>query len=304
MAYTPSDIYRVIEPFNLTQGFGDNPAAYKKFGLAGHNGWDHRTKVTEDITLANGRVVKATPNGKRDLIATWFLNLYKIGFDPDGYGTYFEVLVQLYSTWKITYGHCTSVHSWQVRSEGDAMATSGSTGNSTGDHVHETVKRIKIVNGTHEVQNYNNGYFGAVNPQEFYNELRKWKIEKGTTPSPVPVEGGSMDMYQGFDLDNKPSMRVAVDSHLRVVKREVIPMNEVQQRLDDLSRQLVEERDRAVQQAFNEGVEAGKQMSPVPPQNENGEVKIDLSGLTENGVTTETTIGNTKIIRNYKLKQG
>lgn len=300
MAYTPSDIFRVIEPFDLTQGFGENPALYKKFGLAGHNGWDHRTKVIEDIVLANGRVVKATPNGKRDLLAVWFLSLYKIGFDPNGYGNYFEVIVKLYSTWKITYGHCSSVYSWVHRNEGDTMAASGSTGNSTGDHVHETVKRIKIINGTHEVQNYNNGYFGAVNPQEFYTELRAWKKEKGTTPIPVPGEGEFMDMYKGFNLEDKPSMRVAVDSHVLVVNREVVPVSEMQQRLDDLSKQLVDERNKAVEQAKKEGIEIGKSQVTVPPSAPVNQSTIDLSGWKENGLTTETTVGNTKITRNYK----
>lgn len=304
MAYTPSDIYRVIEPLYITQGFGENPASYKRFGLAGHNGWDYRTKVTEDIVLANGRSVKATPTGKRGLIAPWFAELYKIGFDADGFGNYFEVVIQLYSTWKNTYAHCTSIKDQKKFNEADEMAVSGSTGNSTGDHVHETCKRIKIVNGSHQVLNYNNGYFGAVNNQEFYDELRRYKKEFGSIPSPIVVtpEGGSMDMYKGFDLDNKPSMRVAVDSHVRVVNREVVPVSEVNSQIEELKRQFETDKKAAMEQAKNEGIEIGKQQVVVPAPQPTQPGNIDLSGWDENGLTTETTIGNTKVIKNYKRK--
>lgn len=300
MSYQPSDIYRVVEPIIINQGFGDNPDDYKKFGLAGHNGWDYRTKITEDIVLANGKTIKATPNGKRPLLAPWLVNLYRIGHDPVGYGTFFEVIVKLYSTWKLTYGHCTSVHSWTNRSEGSEMAISGSTGNSTADHVHETVKRIRVVNGTHEVLNHDNGYLGAVNPQEFYDELRKWKKEQNIAPEPVLGEDENMQMYRGYDLDNKESMKVAVDSHIRVADGEFITVSESNKKLDDLSFQLVQERERAVKQAFIDGQANGRESVQLPAMNENGEIKIDLSGFEANGLTVETTVGNTKIIKNYK----
>lgn len=304
MAYTPSDIYRVIEPLIINQGFGENPASYKRFGLAGHNGWDYKTKILEDIVLANGRAVKATPTGKRALISPWFSSLYKIGFDADGFGNYFEVLIQLYSLWKVTYAHCTTIKDQKQFSEAEEMAVSGSTGNSTGDHVHETVKRIQIVNGAHQVLNYNNGYFGAVNNQEFYDELRKYKKEFGNIPSPVVVspEGGNMDMYRGLDLDNKPSMRVAVDSHLRVVNREVIPVSEVNSQIDALKQQFETDKKAAIEQAKKEGIEIGKQQVIVPAPQPSQPSSVDLSGWVENGLTTETTVGNTKVIRNYKQK--
>lgn len=300
MPYTPSDIYRVIEPFFITQGFGENPANYKRFGLAGHNGWDYRTKVIEDIILTNGKKVLATPTGKRGLIAPWFLELYKIGFDPNGFGNYFEVIVKLYSTWKITYAHCSAIHEWKQRFEGTEMAISGSTGNSTGDHVHETVKRIKIINGTHQVQNYNNGYFGAVNNQEFYDELRKWKKEYKDIPALVPTEGVNMDEYKGYDLENKASMRIAVDSHVRVVSREVLPIEEVNAKLDDLSKQLVDERNRAVEQAYKEGIAIGSSQVEVPVTTSPQVPLTNISGWERNGITIETTKDNTKIIENYK----
>ena len=57
------------------------------------------------------------------------------------------------------------------------MALSDNTGNSTGAHLHLTVKRGKKehLSGKFVSDNYNNGYFGAINPQEFFDELRKFK---------------------------------------------------------------------------------------------------------------------------------
>lgn len=65
------------------------------------------------------------------------------------------------------------------------MAISDNTGFSTASHLHMTPKRIKIVNGKHVVQNYNNGYFGAVNPQEYFDEVRKYK-KSGANVKPPP----------------------------------------------------------------------------------------------------------------------
>lgn len=173
-----ADIVRPIEPFELTQGFGENPASYAKFGLKGHNGWDLRTKLPD------------TPLGHRDIFASWLMKMYRTGIDPQGYGNFFETICQLKSTWKLTYGHCLTIQSFDTRNEGETMAISDNTGNSTGSHLHFTAKRIKIINGTHEVQDYNNGYFGAVNPQEYFDELRAHKKANGSAE--LPKENLSM----------------------------------------------------------------------------------------------------------------
>lgn len=180
-----ADIIRSIEPFELTQGFGENPASYAKFGLAGHNGWDFRTKFPD------------TPLGHRDILSSWLSEFYRQGVDPTGYGNFFEIVVRLKSTWKLTYAHCLSIRTFTKATEGQAMAISDSTGNSTGSHLHLTVKRIKIINGIHEVQNYSNGYFGAVNPQQFFDELRAYK-KSGS----APVETGGI-MVQVDDVKYK-----------------------------------------------------------------------------------------------------
>lgn len=168
-----ADIIRPIEPFQLTQGFGENPASYAKFGLAGHNGWDLRTKHPD------------TPDGKRDILASWLMEFYRRGSDPTGYGIFFETICRLKRTWKLTFGHCDHVLDFKTKRAGETMAISDNTGNSTGSHLHLTVKPIRIENGQHINLEQNNGYFGAINPQEFFDELRQYIKEGGTMPGEI-----------------------------------------------------------------------------------------------------------------------
>lgn len=170
-----ADIIRSIEPFELTQEFGVNKDNYKQFGLEGHNGWDFRTKFPD------------TPNGHRNILASWLYSFYRTGNDPKGYGLFLEVTCQLKSLWKLTFAHCKSIEAFQIKNEGEMLAISDNTGNSTGAHLHLTVKRIKIENNQHVTLDNNNGYFGAVNPQEFFDEVRLYK-SKGLKPK----EGGGL----------------------------------------------------------------------------------------------------------------
>lgn len=198
-----ADIIRPIEPFQLTQGFGSNSTTYAKFGLKGHNGWDFKTKFDD------------TPKGQRDILASWLMEFYRQGIDPPGYGNFFETVCKLKSIWKLTYAHCLSIKSFPRATEGESMAISDNTGFSTGSHLHLTAKRIKIVDGVHVVQNHSNGYFGAVNPQEFFDEVRAYKL---SGKKPV-IEGGlvmqvDQDVY-GM-LVNKSTERDEIRAYLGV----------------------------------------------------------------------------------------
>lgn len=157
-----------IDPFNLTQGFGENPQAYAQFGLKGHNGWDIKTKYSD------------TPDGKRSILAPQDADFYKKGDEgTKGFGRYIEILTTTSKTkWKHTFAHCDSVDNFVNRKQGEKIAISDNTGNSTGAHLHWTVKRM---NSDGTVKDYNNGYFGAVNPQEYVDEVRA-DINNSTDP--------------------------------------------------------------------------------------------------------------------------
>ena len=148
-----------IDPFQITQVFGVNRAAYEQFGMIGHNGWDIRT------------IYPDTPNGKRFILATQDSTFFSKGNEgTKGYGLYFEVKTKTSkNTWKHTFAHCDSIESFSIKRQGEKLAISDNTGNSTASHLHWTVKRL---NADGSVKDYNNGYFGAVNPQEYVDEVR------------------------------------------------------------------------------------------------------------------------------------
>jgi hypothetical protein len=151
-----------VEPLKITQVFGVNASVYAKFGLKGHNGWDLKTKWAD------------TPGGKRSLQATQLSDFYRRGEDPKGYGTFLETITRTdKSIWKHTFGHCDSIHDFKQKKQGEEMGITDNSGFSTAAHLHWTCKRIKInANGTHTVINHDNGYFGAVDPQEYIDEVQ------------------------------------------------------------------------------------------------------------------------------------
>lgn len=199
-----ADIIRPIEPFELTQGFGENPASYARFGLKGHNGWDLRTKFAD------------TPKGHRNIMASWLMEFYRKGNEgSDGYGLFFETVCKLKNTWKLTFAHCLSVENFTAKNEGETMAISDNTGNSTGSHLHLTVKRIKIIDGVHQVQDYNNGYFGAVNPQEYFDELRAYKAANGKPELPKENLTMTIDEKTFTHLVDGATVRKELATYLR-----------------------------------------------------------------------------------------
>lgn len=111
----------MVRPFRgdfvLTQKFGENPADYAQFGLKGHNGLDYGLPTGTQVIAPHGGIVIEAQN------------------DPTGYGNYIKienikegsVLAHL-QTFQVKVGD-------QV-SEGQPIALSNNTGNSTGPHLH------------------------------------------------------------------------------------------------------------------------------------------------------------------------
>jgi hypothetical protein len=111
----------MIKPFRgvypLTQSFGVNKANYIQFGLQGHNGIDYGLPTgTQIIAPHSGHILEA-------------------GSDPTGYGNYIKIENDTEGS---VLGH---LQSFQCKvgdlvSEGQPIALSDNTGNSTGPHLH------------------------------------------------------------------------------------------------------------------------------------------------------------------------
>ncbi len=132
------------KPFNgnypITQNFGQNPADYARFGLAGHNGTDYGLP-------AGTSVVAAQPG---------FMTVLS---DPGGFGNY--VLVDG-GGFRTLYAHLTRATTSGNVVEGQEIAISGNTGNSTGPHLHFGVRPV--------IYSANNGYNGYIDPQGVINK--------------------------------------------------------------------------------------------------------------------------------------
>jgi murein DD-endopeptidase MepM/ murein hydrolase activator NlpD len=128
----------------ITQGFGQSPDVYSAFGYAGHNGIDFGVDVGTLIYAPHDGVATVTDDGS------------------NGYGLY---LVIDDAKRRSILGHLSEVlvTNGQTIYQGDPIAKSGNSGNTTNPHLHWTYKIMK--NGA--VQNKSNGYDGAVDVSEF-----------------------------------------------------------------------------------------------------------------------------------------
>lgn len=122
--------------YNTDNPFGAHPESYVVFGLAGHNGGDYRVTIGQQVyAMYQGRVVKAA-----ELDA---------GAARGGYGKHVVIDSGVV---RITYAHL-SVISVKV---GDQITMlqpiglTGNTGNSTGPHLHVTVKIAGMLNPAYQ----------------------------------------------------------------------------------------------------------------------------------------------------------
>lgn len=151
----------MIKPFKgdfpLTQGWGENPAIYAKFGLKGHNGLDYG--------LPTGTPVIAPHNGK----------VIEAAFDANGYGMYVKIENNKEGS---VIGHLKSfnVNPGDTILVGQQFGISDNTGFSTGPHLHWGYYLFP--------RNRNDGYLGFINqlplinnpPTESIDDLKR-KIE-------------------------------------------------------------------------------------------------------------------------------
>lgn len=138
----------------ISQKFGGNVATYKRFGLAGHNGWDLPDAVGTDVwSVADGKVIDVGDEGAKN-----------------GYGRYIKIQHDGFQT---TYGHLSKqlVVVGQTVKAFEHIGEMGNTGFSTGSHVHLTLKET---DGNGLILNKGNGFNGAIDPAPYLFD--KWAI--------------------------------------------------------------------------------------------------------------------------------
>lgn len=242
----------------ITQKFGANPANYAKFGFKGHNGLDYRA------FLDNGE--RCYESGVSKVYAPHSGKVIENAYDADGYGYYVKiendkegsVLAHLHGKSSLVVGSNVS--------EGDYVGAQGTTGNSTGIHLHWGYYTLP--------RNRANGYGGMIDQEPLLinqggdmadsEEIKKLKEELAESEK------------------NKKSLQSQVDGWVR----------------DSQNGTWVSraEHIRAQEIAYDKGFEAGKFSVPTNTS------PVDLDKWEVNGLTISTVEGNKTISLNYKQK--
>ena len=109
----------------ITQAFGENPDIYRRFGLPGHEGLDIRAPMGANVyACADGTVFQVNDGSGNHPYGIHVRIQHR-----DGYQTIYAHLQQAFAT-----------VNQQVKA-GDKIGLADSTGNSTGSHLHLTLKK-------------------------------------------------------------------------------------------------------------------------------------------------------------------
>lgn len=114
-----------VESPQKTQEFGENPAIYRRWGLPGHEGIDFRAPMNSKVfACADGEVYRVSD-----------------GSGGEAYGIH--VRIRHDDGYRTVYAHLNQVlvHLGQTVKAGDVIGLADSTGNSTGSHLHLTLKK-------------------------------------------------------------------------------------------------------------------------------------------------------------------
>ena len=134
--------------FRISQPFGGNPLAYKKFGLKGHNGQDIALPIGTPVYSPIDGVAEFRDSGKEGYGIHVRITEEKLGLCR-------QVVLAHFDSWDTKDLDIISTHKYRVMA-GQLVGRSGNSGNSTGPHLHWGLRRIE----RGRVLSYNNGYFG------------------------------------------------------------------------------------------------------------------------------------------------
>lgn len=158
----PTPMHRMIQPVmnaNVTQQYGDNPEMYAHLGQPYHNGVDYGGRLGDAIYAVADGVVAFT------------------GWD-DGYGNYIRIW---HPDWGFHsfYGHLNEIQvkPGQGVAVGDMIGTMGSTGYSTGPHLHFEI-RLAYAGGTYAPSPDAGMTQGRVSPETVFAVVSRIRNEQ------------------------------------------------------------------------------------------------------------------------------
>jgi len=146
LAYPLKDIY-------ITQHFGENPAMYQKFGLAGHNGTDFRAKTGTEVYAADDGVVQFV--GVKGDYGNAVIIKHKWGISIYGH----------LQNWVVSDSNGANGQGQTVK-KGQLIGHSDNTGNSTAPHLHFGIKINGVSNPAFADWVNAEPYFGKGNIME------------------------------------------------------------------------------------------------------------------------------------------
>jgi hypothetical protein len=247
----------------ITQVFGANPASYAQFGLKGHNGIDYRA------FLSNGdRCYEA---GKSEVFAPHGGKVIENAYDAGGYGNYIKIEDGSQGSVLAHFSARSPMPVGATITQGELVGYQGTTGNSTGIHLHWGWYPIP--------RNRNNGYNG------FENQAGKYQpYTQGGSMANVTVDSATYEM-----LVTKATKYDEIVATGYVLKPE--HDNIVSEKNKALS-----EKDARITQLEQVNVDLQSQLTECQSQT----LPPPTVGWVENGLTVEITEGNKKTITNYK----
>lgn len=142
-----------VKKIYITQKFGANPAAYKRFGLNGHNGIDFRA------FLPNGN--RCYSGGQSPVYAPHNGTIVENIYDRSGYGNYVKIENSKEGSVLAHFSSKCELPEGTKVKMGDFIAYQGTTGNSSGIHLHWGYYQ--------KPRNRKNGFNGYIDQEKLFN---------------------------------------------------------------------------------------------------------------------------------------
>lgn len=154
-----------VKKIYITQIFGANPSSYAQFGLKGHNGIDFRA------FLPNGN--RCYSGGQSEVFAPHDGIILENTLDSGGFGNYVKIESEKEGSVLAHFSSkCTLPVGTKVK-QGQFIAYQGTTGNSTGIHLHWGYYKIP--------RDRTNGYNGYINQEGLYSDYKEEEQTESTT---------------------------------------------------------------------------------------------------------------------------